>query len=65
MIMNKENTLSHNSSTAKLTPRVANPMVQPSLPAMPCASTVHGLTPAPLVISKDSPIPNKIRPKMR
>jgi hypothetical protein len=50
-------------STATPTVKVATPMLQPLMIAIPCANTVHGLTPAPEAINNPSPKPKITRPK--
>ena len=55
----------HRHKTPMLTKKVVKPMLYPVLIDMPCARTVHGLTPALAVINSVSPIPNNIKPRRR
>ena len=55
----------HKHRTHILTMKVVRPIVKPVLTDMPCARTVHGLTPALAVINSVSPNPNNIKPMIR
>ena len=49
-------------STKTLTTNVANPTLRPDCTEMPCARTVHGLTPRPAAMNIASPVPKSQRP---
>ena len=53
------------SSTTTLTAIVAAPMSSGVRPAIPCASTVHGVLPRPAATSVPSPIPKRQTPRKR
>ncbi|MBL6702038.1 MAG: hypothetical protein ISP95_04105 [SAR86 cluster bacterium] len=55
----------HNKSTPRLIIKVRAPILRPVVIESPSAKTVHGLIPADAVIIRDSPNPNKIKPKQR
>ena len=55
----------HKIKTIKLTINVVIPIVKFVWKEIPCARTVHGLTPWFAVISNVSPIANKMRPNTR
>ena len=55
----------HTDWSIGFTTMVVKPILQSVCCAMPWASTVHGLTPAPLAINRDSPSPNKTSPRFR
>ena len=55
----------HRSRTAKLIRNVRVPILRFVEIDNPSARTVHGLIPAPAVIIKDSPKPNRVSPKQR
>ena len=53
------------SRTKELVTKVASPTLHPVKLVIPCAKTVHGLTPRPAAISKASPRPKRMRPITR
>ena len=55
----------HNKSTPRLIKKVSAPILSPVVIESPSAKTVHGLIPTEAVIIRDSPNPNKNKPKQR
>ena len=55
----------HRINILILTKKVANPTLIFNFKEIPSASTVHGVTPRDDIISKASPNPNSVRPKIK
>jgi hypothetical protein len=55
----------HSNNTTRLIIKVRTPILSPLFRDRPSAKTVHGLIPIDAVIIRDSPNPNRNKPKMR